>query len=168
MDDGNGPGRGEGKAFPVAGLGEIARVLDETARLLRRHPAVLAEVRAGSPPRIGLAPTPAMVRAVIETRRWRGDWLGVGRGDPAWSMMLELYAARLEGRRVTQTRLGAAAGVAETTALRLTRRFVAEGLFTRAPDPDDARALLIGLSDATAERVGAYLAAAMTASPLVP
>jgi DNA-binding MarR family transcriptional regulator len=74
-------------------------------------------------------------------------------------MMLELFAARLEGRSVSQTRLGIAAAVPQTSALHVTRRMLERGVFTSAADPDDKRLVLIGLSDEAVERIGAYLAA---------
>jgi len=103
--------------------------------------------------------TAADVRAVIEVRQLRRRYLGFEADDAAWSMMLELYATRLEARPLHQTRLGMRAGVPETTALRVTRRMLAAGLFTAEPHPADKRLVVIGLSDAIAERIRAYLAA---------
>lgn len=80
--------------------------------------------------------------------------------------MLELYAAELEGRRVTQTTLGTLAGVPETTTLRLTRLLLREGAVVRRDHPDNRRVILLGLSEATASRMRAYLTAAIAAGPL--
>jgi DNA-binding MarR family transcriptional regulator len=81
--------------------------------------------------------------------------------------MLELYAARLEKRRIHQTRLGIAAGLPQTTALRATRRLIEGGVFATEADPGDKRLLLITLSDPAADRVRAYLAAATRIAPPV-
>ena len=138
-------------SLPVS-LIEISRVLEETARLVRRH--------AGVPePPAGLKVTAADVRAIIALRWLRRRYLGFDPGEAAWSMMLELYAARLEDLSMSQTRLGIAAGVPQTTALRETRRMLDGGVFSRRSDPSDKRLLLIHLSDETAERMHAYLAA---------
>jgi hypothetical protein len=64
---------------------------------VRRH--------AGEPePPPGLAVTAADVRAIIAARWLRRRCLGFDPGEAGWSMMLELYAARLEGVSMSQTR----------------------------------------------------------------
>jgi hypothetical protein len=77
-----------GRAVPVASLLEISRVLDETARILREH--VAGEPEPAGPQKLRPALTAARVRAIIAIRRRRHESLGVARGDPAWSMLLEL------------------------------------------------------------------------------
>jgi hypothetical protein len=105
------------------------------------------------------------VRAILAVRRMRRDYFPWAAGDPAWSMMLELLAARLEGRRVGQTMLGVNAGVPETTALRLTKSLLRQGIFTSEADPVDRRLILIGLSDDAADRMRAYLIEAIASGP---
>lgn len=147
-------------ARPAVSIAEIGRVLEESARLLRQH--------AGAPVR-GPAPgsgggggiSAATVRSIIRLRRLRRDYFPAVPGDPAWSMMLELYASRLEGRTISQTKLGAAAGVSQTTALRLIRGLVDEGALVVRPSPADRRLLLVALSDETADRMRAWLALAL-------
>ena len=152
-------------AAPPVSLIEISRVLEETARLLREHAEAEGESgRKFEPHSTG---TPAGVRAIIAARWLRREFLGADVGEPEWSLMLELYAARLEGRAVHQTGLAVAAGLPQTTALHATRRLLAAGLFESAPDPGDKRRLLIALSDVTAGRIGAYLAAAARIAPPV-
>jgi phage-related tail protein len=139
---------------PVASLVEIGRVLEETARLVRQHAG-----EADSAP--AAAPVDArLVRRIIGARRLRTEMIGLPAGDGAWAMMLELFAAALEGRRISQTMLGVAAGVPETTALRLTKKLLAEGYFTEAADPDDRRLILLALSDQAFARMRAYVSAA--------
>jgi DNA-binding MarR family transcriptional regulator len=150
-----------------ASLLAISRVLEETARML--HDWALADDpplrRPADPP----APvTAATVRSIIAARWLRRDFLGFDAGDPEWSLMLELYAARLEGRQVHQTGLSVAAGVPQSTALQATRRLVEAGIFTTKPDPRDGRKLLVALTAPAAERIRSYLAAAMEiGSPVV-
>ena len=67
--------------------------------------------------------------------------------DPAWDMLLVLYAAELRQRRITITRLARAAGVAETTSLRWVNALLSEGLITRRADPLDRRRAFVSLSD---------------------
>jgi DNA-binding MarR family transcriptional regulator len=144
---------------------EISRVLEETARLLRQHAEAEGEtlqVEASQS-----AGTPAAVRAIIAARRLRREFLGADIGEAEWSLMLELYAAHLEGRSVHQTGLAVAAGLPQATALHATRRLIGAGVFASEPDPHDRRRLLIVLSKPAAGRIGAYLAAASRIAPSV-
>jgi DNA-binding MarR family transcriptional regulator len=152
-------------AAPPVSLIEISRVLEETARLLRQHAEAEAEPRSTFAPHS--AGTPQGVRAIIAARWLRREFLGADFGDVEWSLMLELYAARLERRSVHQTGLAVAAGVPQTTALHATRRLIGEGFFASEPDPRDKRRLLIALSEPAAGRIGAYLAAASRIAPPV-
>jgi hypothetical protein len=142
---------------PPASLLEISRVLEETARLLRQHAGAVPE--APQQWLVGAELSAADIRAIIAVRQMRRRCLGVEASDAAWSMMLELYAARLEGRSLHQTGLSVAAGVPETTALRVTRHMLESGAFTSEDHPTDKRLLVIGLSDAIALRMDSYLAA---------
>jgi DNA-binding MarR family transcriptional regulator len=145
----------------------ISRVLEETARML--HDWALADDPPLRRPDDRPMPvTAATVRTLIAARWLRRDFLGHDAGDPEWSLMLELYAARLEGREVHQTGLSVAAGVAQSTALQATRRLVEAGLFATRPDPRDGRKLLVALTAQAAERIRSYLTAALEiGSPLV-
>lgn len=142
---------------PPVSLMEISRVLEETARLLRQHADQSS--RALEPaPGTREAVTGASVRSVIAMRWLRREYLGFEAGDADWSMMLELLAAYLEGRSVSQTRLGVSAGVSQSMALRVTRRMLMRGVFVKRADPNDRRFLLVSLSSTTAERMQAHLA----------
>jgi DNA-binding MarR family transcriptional regulator len=74
-------------------------------------------------------------------------------------MLLDLYAARLEGSRVAVSSLCIAASVPATTALRWIKALTDKGLFVRQADPQDGRRVYIGLSDEAAQAMGRYLAA---------
>lgn len=138
---------------------EISRILEETARLLREHPAAMTENSAD--PRTGRFPVSATarrVRAVLALRRLRRRYIGLDVTDAAWTLVLEIYAAHLEGRKLHQRALAAAAKVPETTALHATRRLLRAGLFESASDPSDRRLLLIGLTDPAIRRLDLLLA----------
>jgi hypothetical protein len=139
---------------PPVSLLEISRVLEEAARLVRQHAGEPDE----PPEQMGVA-TAAHARTIIAFRSLRRRYLGFDPADAAWSMMLELYAARLEGRSLSQTRLGTATGVPQTTALQVIRRLLDTGIFTKEADPHDKRVLMISLSALTTERMRAYLVA---------
>lgn len=66
--------------------------------------------------------------------------------DPAWDMLLELYAACLEQQRVTTTNLCISAAVPATTALRWIGTLEQSGVITKHGDPLDARRVFIDLS----------------------
>lgn len=147
-----------GTCAPPVSLLEISRVLDESARLLRAHVGI-----GGTPSPTSIDAT--FVRRILAARRLREEMLGIPAGDPAWAMLLELYAARLENRRLSQTGLAIAAGLPRTTVLRIARKLLARGVLTGSADPEDSRLLLLSLSDKSAHRLNAYLTAARAESP---
>lgn len=125
---------------------------------------------------VGVAPTrsgggdvdSAHVRAIIRGRRLRDSYFPADLfADPAWDMLLDLVAARLEGRDVAVSSLCIAAAVPPTTALRWIKSLTEAGVFIRVADPHDGRRVFITLSDATADAMLNYLAAAQRmASPV--
>ena len=93
------------------------------------------------------ATDPAVVRDVIRARRMRSTFFADDLfADPAWDMLLDLYAAVLENRRVSVSSLCIAAAVPGTTALRWIGSMVEAGLFERYADPQDRRRAFISLS----------------------
>ncbi len=97
--------------------------------------------------RLDAAVDPQTVRRAIRARRLRDAFFGENLfEDPAWDMLLDLYAARLEGRQVSVSSLCIASAVAATTALRWIGRLTEAGMFDRQPDPQDRRRAFIGLS----------------------
>jgi DNA-binding MarR family transcriptional regulator len=97
------------------------------------------------------------VRQVIQSRRDRDAFLPARLfGEPAWDMLLELYAAALEQRRVTTTALCERSAVPATTALRWISTLLGEGLIERHPDPLDARRFFVSLSSQGAASMEAY------------
>jgi hypothetical protein len=109
----------------------------------------------------------ADLRAIIASRRLRETCLGPGLGDSAWALLLEAYAARLEGRRIPSTALGMAEKMARSTAHRWTRALIERGLLSSDAPDDDRRVSLIGLSDEGAKRMRACLIGAARLSPWI-
>jgi DNA-binding MarR family transcriptional regulator len=146
--------------FDLAGqeLGELVVRLNRLAKI-----AALRELAMGDRPDI----TSEAVRSIIAARRLRAEHLGQGIGEAAWAILLEVFAARLEGRRIAMTDLGTAARFPQTTAYEWIRRLIDRGLLLRLPDPNDERIALIDLSDDAAERMRAYLTAALRLSPWI-
>lgn len=145
---------------------EVARIADVLARLTSatdRRPGTIAErtldYRAPS------AATPAVgaqdVRKAIRARRLRDQQFPGMLEDPAWDMLLDLYAADLEGAQVSVSSLCIAAAVPATTALRWIGRMTEAGLLSREPDPFDRRRAFMALSVEGRERMQRYFAALM-------
>ena len=79
--------------------------------------------------------------------------------DPAWDMLLDLYAAQLERKPVSVSSLCIAAGVPTTTALRWIKAMTDDGLLVRKDDPQDGRRILIGLSESAGDALARYFGA---------
>ena len=91
--------------------------------------------------------TAANVRRILARRRERDRFFPSGLfADPAWDMLLALYAAHLEGGKMTVSALCDAAAVPATTALRWIGNLEAAGMVERENDVLDRRKVLIGLS----------------------
>ncbi|WP_298197994.1 winged helix DNA-binding protein [Novosphingobium sp.] len=104
-------------------------------------------------------PDPRQVRRILRQRQQRATFLGADLfADPAWDMLLDLTAARGEGKRVSVTSLCIAAGVPATTALRWIAQMTEVGLFVRIQDQTDRRRAIIDLSDKAAAGMAAYFA----------
>jgi hypothetical protein len=113
-------------------------------------------VRSKKPP----LPDPRLVRQIIRQRRMRDIFFNAELfADPAWDMLLDLTAARVEHVRVSVSSLCIAAAVPPTTALRWINQMVEAGLFERVEDDTDRRRVFIGLSDHAANAMAAYFAA---------
>lgn len=106
------------------------------------------------------------IRAMIRARRLRDQYFRRAMfADPAWDMLLDLMAARLEKNQVAVSSLCIAAAVPATTALRWIKALTDQGLFVRCADPQDGRRVYIELSDETARALAAYLRAVQRICP---
>ena len=109
-----------------------------------------------------------MIRSIIRARRLRDHFFrGEMFADPAWDMLLDLMAARVENQRVAVSSLCIAAAVPPTTALRWIKTLCDQGLFVRVADPEDGRRVFIELSADTATMMEAYLRSAQRIAPLL-
>jgi len=98
-----------------------------------------------------------LVRRLIRKRRQRDQHFPSDLfADPAWDMMLDLYAAHYERREISVSSLCIAAAVPATTALRWIKTMVDDGRFVRVADPDDGRRIIVSLSDDTRCRLDEY------------
>jgi DNA-binding MarR family transcriptional regulator len=109
------------------------------------------------PPSIPTGPSAVTVRQMLKLRRKRENYFNKNLfADPAWDILLDLYAAQLEEQKVSVSSLCIAASVPPTTALRWISTMTEDGLLIREHDPDDARRVFIQLSDMTRESLRAY------------
>ncbi|RIV83165.1 MarR family transcriptional regulator [Aurantiacibacter zhengii] len=104
-------------------------------------------------------PSATLVRKIITARRLRARFMNAELfADPAWDMLLDLTAARVEHARVSVTSLCIASGVPPTTALRWIGQMTEAGLFERVEDDCDRRRAFIRLSDKAADGMARYFA----------
>jgi DNA-binding MarR family transcriptional regulator len=176
VSDPNAHGRfmqhGGGAADGIVALHEeVARISRMLARLSRddikpdQPPSPFIEDHVAAPRRglrgeEGIVSVPVSardVRLVIRQRRMRDEMFDAELfADPAWDMMLDLYAAKLERHRVAVTSLCMAAAVPATTALRWIKSLTDQGWFERHDDPHDGRRIFVALSDRATQAMHRY------------
>ena len=66
--------------------------------------------------------------------------------DPAWDMLLDIYASHLEGRIEAVSSICVASGVPSTTAIRWIKLLEQQGWIRRSPDPSDGRRCFLALT----------------------
>jgi hypothetical protein len=145
----------------------LKQLSEEVGRIARTLAALSESVECAPlrpAPRIAPAdiaePTAAMIRANIRARRMREQFFAAEFfADPAWDMLLDLMAARIEGGKVAVSSLCIASAVPATTGLRWIKTLTDEGLFVRVADPHDGRRVFIELSAPAAQGVSAYFRA---------
>ncbi|MXO64967.1 winged helix DNA-binding protein [Altericroceibacterium endophyticum] len=104
-------------------------------------------------------PDARLVRQIIQQRQARARFFDAGLfADPAWDMLLDLTAARVEHQRVSVTSLCIAADVPPTTALRWISQMTESGWLQRVADDQDKRRAFIDLSDKAADAMACYFA----------
>ncbi len=86
----------------------------------------------------------ALAKWVLANRRRRiGRLKHLRLGEPTWDMILDLYIADREKRRVDVSGMCLGSGVPTTTALRYVDLLIDEMLITKVPDPTDGRRAII-------------------------
>jgi predicted Rossmann fold nucleotide-binding protein DprA/Smf involved in DNA uptake len=134
------------REYPEREIARIQRELDGLKSLVN-----------GSLSKARREPSEAEVRAVLRARRGREAIFGKGLfADPAWDILLELYAAALAQRRVPISELAAVAGIPLTTALRWISKLESEGLVARENDPLDGRRVWVALTRSTLPMMSSF------------
>lgn len=127
----------------------------------------LQPAQPGQPMAEGREGDPSWVRALLDLRGIRREFLGFEASDAAVAILLTLYLARLERRPLYRTALAVEARVPETTAFRVCDVLLQAGALHRVPASDDKRLVLLTLSDQAALRLRAYLATAAALAPVL-
>lgn len=98
-----------------------------------------------------------MVRGLLARRRRRTRYFPADLfADPAWDMLLDLYAAHYEKAQVSSSSLCIAAAVPATTALRWIASMTEAGWLEREADPKDKRRILIRISEVARVQLDRY------------
>jgi hypothetical protein len=114
------------------------------------------------------APTATMIRDLIKLRRLREQHFPPALfADPGWDILLDLFAAKQEGKSVSVSSLCIAAAVPPTTALRWVTTMTEHGALVRRQDPNDARRVFIELSEDSEERLLNFFRDAETKGGLI-
>ena len=102
----------------------------------------------------------ARIRIVVETqeiRRRRDDIFGRDLfGDPAWNILLELYLAELEDRKMLLSHV-AEDEVSPSTVLRWLNKLEREGWIRREPDPTRGRRIYAVLTPKASKAMRIYV-----------
>jgi len=139
-------------------LREVAKLQAQAARL-----ASMIEANddiADDGPNAGRPCTEASVRNIMQARLARNSCFpGDLFSDPAWDMLLDLYAAELGQFRVSVTGLCIASNAPTSTALRWINTLEQQKLIERHPDPLDGRRFFMSLTRDAVQRLERYFAA---------
>ncbi|MEA3017303.1 MAG: hypothetical protein QOI38_2025 [Sphingomonadales bacterium] len=161
----NRPPLAAAEEVPLEQLAAAAQALAD--RLVAAARSGLSEERprlqlvgANDPRLAGEASLATRTRSYLRARRLRECLFPEGIfADPAWDMLLDLFACHLEGEKVCVSDACIAAGVPTTTALRWVNRLEEAGLVERRPDPEDSRRIIVALKETAIWRIEFWLEA---------
>jgi hypothetical protein len=145
-----------------AELEHLSRICNKVLSVVQRRSAAPEErgppeepaARPSSP----ADPTLALAKQLIRRRRHRNVVLGdTFFGEPVWEIMLDLYIAFREGRRVSLSSACMATSVPLSTAARLIARLIEVGHLRKVPDPQDGRRFWVELCEAKLRSMEALL-----------
>lgn len=149
-----GRGRAAGHVADMGSRFDTGSRIETLRRDAERVAAALAELAAGRPPEPARPIDAGRIRAHVKARRLRERFLPADLfADPAWDMLLDLAAARMEARPVSVSSLCIAAAVPTTTGLRWIKALIDRGLLVRHSDPGDARRAFVSIAPAMADPV---------------
>ena len=155
----------ESLAHSAGTLAEVSQELADWVPILRR----LAEAEALRDLALGHCSeiTGAAVRSIIAARRLREQYFWPSMSEAAWTLMLELFANRLDGRRLDADGLSAATGIPLESGLHWIEWLAGRGMICRNAQAEGETTALVHLTDAGADEMRAYLLASLKLSPWV-
>ena len=107
------------------------------------------------------------VKWLLRGRQQRASYFAADLfADPAWDIMLDLFEAELEQRRVSISSACIGARVPTTTGLRWLRTLEQNGLVSRREDPLDRRRIFVELTPAASAALRRWFAATFASSRL--
>jgi len=151
------------------GNGTLPRQIEELRDRLGSALRIVDQFSGPPPaPATNHAATERYIRIMVKFRRHRDRFFSSELfADPAWDILLELYAAALGQQRVSVSKLCTAAAVPPTTALRWINLLEAEGLIDRKDDPIDARRKFVMLSEKALEAMDSFFRTVPVSASLV-
>lgn len=100
-----------------------------------------------------------LVKEILRARRRREKVFGGDLfGEPAWDILLELYAAQQAQQKLSVSSLCYVSAVPATTALRWIQRLETDGWLERTDDPLDGRRHWMELTDRASETMRKFVA----------
>lgn len=147
------PDQPEDATEPLFPLPTSSDRIEEFARRM----AILADLLPKGGAKIPPGEAGAFARQLFEERRIRDAFLGDGAlfGEPAWDIMLDLFAAAEEGRPTTASTACTAAAVPASTGLRYLNSMIKLGLLEQYPG--DGGELFVTLSPSCRARMSQLL-----------
>ena len=137
-----------------AGSEKIQQAIDTVQHALGRI-AALASVLPSS---LAGASLSAMAERLYLERRRRDDYFPAGLfGEPVWDLMLALFVAGEEGRRLSIAEAYEAARVKPAAGRRLLNRMEKSGLVARMAGQDDLRKRFVALTPNASDLLRDYL-----------
>jgi DNA-binding MarR family transcriptional regulator len=139
--------------------------LRELGQLQAQAARLAAVIEAGNDdadpcPAPGQPCSDAHIRGILQARLERNSiFPGDLFSDPAWDMLLDLYAAELGQIRVSVTGLCIASNAPTSTALRWISALERQKLIERRPDPLDGRRFFLSLTKEAIAMFERYFAA---------
>lgn len=97
-------------------------------------------------------------RQFVELRRARASFLPKElMGEPVWDMLLDLFIAACESKRISVSSACIASGVPPTTALRYLVKMEKHGLIERSEDDADGRRVYVAISPSARQAISEWL-----------
>jgi DNA-binding MarR family transcriptional regulator len=149
--------------------GSRSNVMNQTPDMRNRPSQALRLVdEVPSGPDNGGRVSERYVQTLLALRRTRDQFFGAALfADPAWDILLELYAAELGQRRLSVSSLGLGAAVPPTTTIRWIKILEKQAMISRSGDPMDGRRVFIALTPAAVNAMDQFFASVAAQALLI-